>query len=257
MIYIRFSDYNKCIIFIQRRSLQNIEHYVSTVWLTRCQILPQSSGYKYLQGVTIMNRSHIKYISGLLLFGLNGIVSAKINLSSYEIVFFRTLFGGMFLLLLYLWIKRNNQKSISEASVSVRSDQNNQQPVSETSDSVLNTTMHTSPSDLRNIDNNKSLRKEHLYILLSGISMGLSWNIPETISLFYRCVCRNPSCLPARWFIRGSLGRCIWAVLRICFCFSSCPYGHLHDESTSYHRTEKLHAAIGHQLLYSRCISAI
>lgn len=81
-----------------------------------------------------MNRSHIKYISGLLLFGLNGIVSAKINLSSYEIVFFRTLFGGMFLLLLYLWINRNARKSMSETS-----------------------------------------KKEYLYILLSGIFMGLSW----------------------------------------------------------------------------------
>lgn len=105
-----------------------------------------------------MNRSHIKYISGLLLFGLNGIVSAKINLSSYEIVFFRTLFGGMFLLLVYLWINRTPKKSISE-----------------TSDSILTTQAHMSASDSRDIDNNKSLRKEYLYILLSGISMGLSW----------------------------------------------------------------------------------
>lgn len=105
-----------------------------------------------------MNRSHIKYISGLLLFGLNGIVSAKIDLSSHEIVFFRTLFGGMFLFLLYLWINRTPKKSISE-----------------TPDSILNTSMHMSTSDSSDIDNNKNLRKEYLYILLSGISMGLSW----------------------------------------------------------------------------------
>ena len=49
-----------------------------------------------------MKRAYGKYIAGLLLFGLNGIVSSKILLSSYDIVFFRTLFGGLFLSLLCL-----------------------------------------------------------------------------------------------------------------------------------------------------------
>lgn len=44
----------------------------------------------------------IKYISALLLFGLNGIVASHISLSSYEIVFLRTLIGSALLLVLFL-----------------------------------------------------------------------------------------------------------------------------------------------------------
>lgn len=47
-----------------------------------------------------MNRSRIKYVSGLLLFGLNGIIASKIMLSSTDIVFYRTLAGSVFLILL-------------------------------------------------------------------------------------------------------------------------------------------------------------
>lgn len=50
-----------------------------------------------------MNRSHAKYISGLLLFGLNGVVSSQILLSSMNIVLFRTLLGSIFLMLLFAW----------------------------------------------------------------------------------------------------------------------------------------------------------
>ena len=50
-----------------------------------------------------MNRSHAKYISGLLLFGLNGVVSSQILLSSMNIVLFRTLLGSVFLMLLFAW----------------------------------------------------------------------------------------------------------------------------------------------------------
>ncbi len=35
----------------------------------------------------------LKYLSALLLFGLNGIVASQIAMSSYEIVFFRTIIG--------------------------------------------------------------------------------------------------------------------------------------------------------------------
>lgn len=49
-----------------------------------------------------MNGSYIKYLAGLLLFGFNGIVASHIALNSYEIVFFRTLIGGAFLVLVYL-----------------------------------------------------------------------------------------------------------------------------------------------------------
>ena len=43
-----------------------------------------------------------KYISALLLFGLNGIVASHIALSSYEIVFLRTMIGSMLLIVLFV-----------------------------------------------------------------------------------------------------------------------------------------------------------
>ncbi len=49
-----------------------------------------------------MNRkAFIKYVTSLLLFGLNGIVASHIPLSSYEIVFLRTLIGSILLLALF------------------------------------------------------------------------------------------------------------------------------------------------------------
>ncbi len=50
-------------------------------------------------------RAFIKYLSALLLFGLNGIVASHIALNSYEIVFLRTLIGSVLLLLLFLLSK--------------------------------------------------------------------------------------------------------------------------------------------------------
>lgn len=46
-------------------------------------------------------KTYFKYIASLLMFGLNGIVASYIALSSYEIVFTRTLIGSMFLLLIF------------------------------------------------------------------------------------------------------------------------------------------------------------
>ena len=43
-----------------------------------------------------------KYIAALLLFGSNGIVASHIALSSYEIVFTRTLIGSIFLVLIFI-----------------------------------------------------------------------------------------------------------------------------------------------------------
>lgn len=48
------------------------------------------------------NKSFVKYISALLLFGLNGIVASHISLNSYEIVFLRTLIGSILLIALFL-----------------------------------------------------------------------------------------------------------------------------------------------------------
>ncbi len=44
----------------------------------------------------------LKYISALLLFGVNGIVASHIPLNSYEIVFLRTLIGSILLIALFL-----------------------------------------------------------------------------------------------------------------------------------------------------------
>jgi drug/metabolite transporter (DMT)-like permease len=46
-------------------------------------------------------KEYIKYIAALLMFGLNGIVASHIALSSYEIVFLRTLTGSAFLALIF------------------------------------------------------------------------------------------------------------------------------------------------------------
>ena len=48
------------------------------------------------------SKAFIKYISALLLFGLNGIVASHIPMNSYEIVFLRTLIGSILLIALFL-----------------------------------------------------------------------------------------------------------------------------------------------------------
>ncbi len=48
------------------------------------------------------SKAFIKYISALLLFGLNGIVASHIPMNSYEIVFLRTLIGCILLIALFL-----------------------------------------------------------------------------------------------------------------------------------------------------------
>ncbi len=66
-----------------------------------------------------MNKiAFIKYISALLLFGLNGIVASHIEMSSYEIVFMRTLIGSIFLIILFMLGKgklhiRENKKDFA------------------------------------------------------------------------------------------------------------------------------------------------
>lgn len=48
----------------------------------------------------------LKYIGALLLFGTNGIWAGQIHLSSYEIVFFRTLLGSMTMLGVFLLCRK-------------------------------------------------------------------------------------------------------------------------------------------------------
>lgn len=49
-----------------------------------------------------MNKSMLKYICALLLFGSNGIVASLISMNSYEIVMFRTLIGSLLLIAIYI-----------------------------------------------------------------------------------------------------------------------------------------------------------
>lgn len=49
-----------------------------------------------------MKNPYFKYVLSLLLFGSNGIMASLILLSSYEVVFWRTLIGSLFLLALFL-----------------------------------------------------------------------------------------------------------------------------------------------------------
>ncbi len=53
-----------------------------------------------------MKHSYIKYISGLLLFGSNGVVASQIDLTSYEIVFLRSLLGGILLTAIFFFGKQ-------------------------------------------------------------------------------------------------------------------------------------------------------
>jgi drug/metabolite transporter (DMT)-like permease len=53
--------------------------------------------------------AYFKYTVALLLFGLNGIVASHIALSSYEIVFTRTLIGSLFLILIFVFSKQKLQ----------------------------------------------------------------------------------------------------------------------------------------------------
>ncbi|MFZ5942901.1 MAG: DMT family transporter [Bacillota bacterium] len=56
-----------------------------------------------------MAKTYFKYIAALLLFGSNGIVASHISLSSYEIVFTRTLIGSLFLILIFVFSKQKVQ----------------------------------------------------------------------------------------------------------------------------------------------------
>ncbi|MCL1794334.1 MAG: DMT family transporter [Oscillospiraceae bacterium] len=52
-----------------------------------------------------MKQAYLKLISGFLLFGSNGIVASYILLTSYEVVFSRTLIGSLFLIMIHILSK--------------------------------------------------------------------------------------------------------------------------------------------------------
>ncbi len=53
-----------------------------------------------------MKKNHLKYLTSLLIFGMNGIIASQIALSSYEIVFVRTLIGSLFLIAVLVLTQR-------------------------------------------------------------------------------------------------------------------------------------------------------
>ncbi len=70
-----------------------------------------------------MKTSYLKYITALLLFGSNGIVASFIDLSSYEIVLFRTLIGSILLITVFFLTKEKptfhkHKKHFASLSVS-------------------------------------------------------------------------------------------------------------------------------------------
>lgn len=52
--------------------------------------------------IVLNKKALLKYLSALLLFGLNGIVASQIAMSSYEIVFLRTMIGSVLLIILFV-----------------------------------------------------------------------------------------------------------------------------------------------------------
>ena len=70
-----------------------------------------------------MKKSYLKYITALLLFGMNGIVAGNIHLNSYEIVLLRTLLGSLLLVALLFITKKKmtwtkNKKDLIYIAVS-------------------------------------------------------------------------------------------------------------------------------------------
>ena len=53
-----------------------------------------------------MKRAYAKYLASLLIFGMNGIIASQIALSSYEIVFARTMIGSLFLIVVFTFSKQ-------------------------------------------------------------------------------------------------------------------------------------------------------
>jgi drug/metabolite transporter (DMT)-like permease len=56
-----------------------------------------------------MKKAYTKYFASLLIFGMNGIVASRIAMSSYEIVFVRTLIGSLFLIAAFTLSRRKTR----------------------------------------------------------------------------------------------------------------------------------------------------
>ncbi len=62
----------------------------------------QISKSGFVRVSVVDKKALLKYLSALLLFGLNGIVASQIAMSSYEIVFLRTMIGSVLLIILFI-----------------------------------------------------------------------------------------------------------------------------------------------------------
>ena len=62
----------------------------------------QISKLGFVRVSVVDKKALLKYLSALLLFGLNGIVASQIAMSSYEIVFLRTMIGSVLLIILFI-----------------------------------------------------------------------------------------------------------------------------------------------------------
>lgn len=120
-----------------------------------------------------MNKARTKYISGLILFGLNGIISSRIILSSMDIVFYRTLTGSVFLILLCLYQSRgsrhHNHDTGLQAFASADASNGISIRKSDEVDSQKSGLSQQSPALIT--DDPRQLAA----VVMSGISMGLSW----------------------------------------------------------------------------------
>ena len=89
--------------------------YIKSIVSTNLAGLSHNTFQELVIDGTMKEKALFKYIAAVLLFGSNGIVASHISLTSYEIVFTRTLIGSLFLALVFVFSKqklraRNNRE---------------------------------------------------------------------------------------------------------------------------------------------------
>ncbi len=120
-----------------------------------------------------MNKARTKYISGLILFGLNGIISSRIMLSSKDIVCYRTLTGSVFLILLCLYQSRGSRHHNHDTGLQAfaPADASNGISIRKSDKVVSQKSGLSQQAPPRITDDPRQLAA----VVMSGISMGLSW----------------------------------------------------------------------------------
>ena len=191
--------------------------------------------------------SYIKYISGLILFGLNGIISSHIHLASYDIVFFRTLLGSLFFIMLCTMrgIKIHNKEDSPQQFI-----------FAVLSGVSLGLSWIFLYEAYQRIGVGLSSISYYcgpvIVMLMSPIIFRERLGFMQIIS-FINCFCGNASCFTAGTY-RKLFRRQIWSLLWLRVRNSSCPYGHFYNESSRYKRCQKFSFAGYSQLSYYICI---